>query len=307
MPWSPKINARTWVVRDMFDSMVTAVIADPLMRPSLRMGYLDMVVKYRADIEGKPLKTTKARAKGKGKKKAIKGDSDHEDDEAMKLNNAQDVIELLSSSEDKFFPLFRDTCKNMLKPFGREERGSDDPVLRILATCGLTWNAKSRAKDRDFSQIALAAILESMIVPTYRRALLDVCSSSHALRGTIGDFLSGRVKAGKSTPGRPKWYFADLIEYSLSNCDMKMFNPNDLQKELDNSDRMAKTRKSNAIKSSVNTLLKNKYLACSEKGVKPGTLETSVYYLILLFIKVSGIYSNLELGLESAHAITDRL
>ena len=269
---------------------------------------LDMVVKlYRAHIEGKPLKTIKARAKGKGKKKAIEGDSDDEHNEAIELNNARDVIELLGSSEDEFFLLFQDTCNNMAKPIGWDERGSENPVLRILATCGLTWNARSQAKGRDFSQIALAAILESMIVPMYRRTLLDVCSSSHALRGTIGDFLSGRTKAGKRMPGRPKWYFADLIEYSVSDCDIEVFNPNNLQKELDNSERMAKMRKTNAIKSSVNTLLKNKYLVCSEKGVEPGTLETSVYFLMLLFIKVSGIYSNLELGLNFAHTITDRL
>ena len=368
--WSLKINARVSVVWDMFDSMVTAVSADPIIRPTPLLGFnvsglpfvmiyppipptnphatqlyrlifsvlrptvaiitvylnksdtlrdldvklkdLDMVVRlYRAEIDGKTIKTPKGRSKGKGKgkKKAGEDDSDEEDEEAMRLNNARDVIETVGSNEDEFVQLSQEICKRMLKPFGREERGSDDPVLRILATCGLTWNAKSRAKDRDFSQIALAAILESRIVPTYRRALLNACPSSRALRGAIADYLSERAKAGKRVPGRPKWFYADLIEYSTSHAEMEMYNPEELQKELDKSIRVAKMRKSNAIKGSVDTLLKNKYLACSEKGVKPGTLETSVYYLILLFIKVSGIYSNLEfgLGLKFAHAITDRL
>ena len=272
---------------------------------------LDMVVKiYRAEKAGKQLKVN---TRGKGKKKAGDDDGDDEDDELNKLNEARDVIgtlgQALGLTVDKLEKQLEDACNAMkMHPFNQDHRASDDYLIRILATSGLNWNAKSRFKNRDFAQIALAAVLESVIVPTYREDLTDplVCPPVAALRGQLGHIISGMIKP---SCGIKTWFFADQIDYPIEDPENppRVYNPEELQEELNKSILVAKARKNDPIKKSVGVLLKNRYLRCSEVGVKPGTLETSVYYLILLFIKVSGIYSNLELGLEFAHAITDRL
>ena len=133
-----------------------------------------------------------------------------------------------------------------------------------------------------------------------------VCPPVAALRGQLGHIFSGMIKP---SCGMETWFFADRIDYPIENPENppRVYDSEELQEELNKSILVAKARKNDPIKKSVGVLLKNRYLRCSEVGVKPGTLETSVYFLTLLFIKVSGIYSNLELRLKFAHAITDRL
>ena len=39
IPWSRKVNARASVVRDMFDSMVSALYTDPIITPPPYLGF----------------------------------------------------------------------------------------------------------------------------------------------------------------------------------------------------------------------------------------------------------------------------
>jgi hypothetical protein len=150
----------------------------------------------------------------------------------------------------------------------QDHRASDDYLIRILAMSGLNWNAKLRSKNRDFAQIALAAVLESVIVPTYRQDLTDplVCLPVAALRGQLGHIFLDIIKP---SCGMETWFFADWIDYPIEDPENlpRVYDPEELQEELNKSILVAKVRKNNRIKKSVGVLLKNRYLRLGLKTV----------------------------------------
>lgn len=186
-----------------------------------------------------------------------------------------------------------------IQPFTREDRRSPNYVLRILATCGWRWNVSSNYKSRDFWQIALAAVLESIIVPDYRLGLLEHCPGSLGLRYAIKEtFLQITEpisreefdKDGKQVLSEVKdWDFADAIQ-PTPNMQIEVpmgYYADDVEVALLNSITITPTKSMEEIKKLVTGMMKNPYLACSQDGVAAGTLESSAYFLLNELLRVS--------------------
>ena len=185
-----------------------------------------------------------------------------------------------------------------IQPFTREIRRSKNYVFRILTTCGWRWNVMSNYKARDFWQVALSAVLESIIVPEYRKYFLEKCPEAHEFRLTIQEFFMystdpvPRITQGPdgelTTSDVKSWDFADAIQPDpdLSLPIPKGYGYDDLDKDLANSIDV-KSKSLEDIKKLVTGMMKNPYLACSQDGVATGTLESSAYYHLNALLKVS--------------------
>ena len=221
-------------------------------------------------------------------------------------------------------------------------------IDRILATSGLRWNVHSNFKSRDFAQVALAACLENLIVPKYRCEYMQISPGATHLRDDIRHAFSRMLKpmepqvvqseqssvsppdqmiittamaelplAPEPDPELLDWDFADRIDNS-SKYQSKSPRPNhncsDLQRDLDRSAKLKEIRDDNSLKRLLEPILNCPYIACSEPGVPPGTIETSAHRFLCLILSVSDSFiptfsppafrfSSLSLQLTNTHPV----
>ena len=177
-------------------------------------------------------------------------------------------------------------------------------VERILATSGLHWNIHSNFKSRDFAQVALAASIESLIVPEYRPCLLTYAPGAtpmrddirHAFSQMLNKIQSVQTAAMKELPLAHEsvleildWDFADQFDSSNypSTLPPTDWNHSDLQRDFDLSTKLQQMRDNNSLKKLFKPILDSPYIACYEPGILPGTIETSAHRLLSLLLSVS--------------------
>ena len=103
------------------------------------------------------------------------------------------------------------------KDIKREDRISKQALTRTLICSGLPRNAESQKKNRDWGKIALAAVLETAVVASYRKTLLTKCHSAHRLRRELEDYLFNHKSDLQQITGSLKlapitsWLFLDGI------------------------------------------------------------------------------------------------
>jgi hypothetical protein len=178
-------------------------------------------------------------------------------------------------------------------------RWSDkDFATRLIATGGLQWNSKSKHVARDYMMAAMATRLESLMVPNYRVHLIQNCQGAAGLRKEFEEYFLKiakgnmvKAKKGDQLPlGKPvtkrTWFFADRIKSDVG-VDIEEHEPADFQKKVEESQKKFAQRKNDQILRLVDVLVKCPYFLCMKEGVTPGTLETTVYYLIMALCRVS--------------------
>ena len=278
--------------------------------------------------EAKMIKESSQTRKGgrKGKKRAAElDDSDPDDDheEPAKGNKivppgkaptaAEQVKKLKAEAAKAEARAFMESRSNLdtiaealkdaqaemaIQPFTRDIRRCRSYILRILTTCGWRWNVMSNYKARDFWQVALSAVLESMIVPEYRQVLLEDCPGAREFRLQIKEFFLQNTEAlprdtrgpdGQVTTVDVKdWHFADAITVrpGLTLPLPKNYGYNDIDAELASA-TLISSKSLDDIKKLMTGMMKSPYLACSQDGVATGTLESSAYYHLNALLKVS--------------------
>jgi hypothetical protein len=278
--------------------------------------------------EAKMIKASSQTRKGgrKGKKKAADlDDSDPDDDqeEPAKRNKivppgkaptaAEQAKKLKAEAAKAEARAFMESSSNLdilaqalkdaqaemaIQPFTHENRNGESYVLRILTTCGWRWNVMSNYKTRDFWQVALSAVLESIIVPEYRRDLLEDCPGAREFRLQIKEFfLQNTDPVPRDTQGPDgevttdyvkSWDFADAINVrpGLTLPLPKTYSYNEMDADLACA-TVTSTKSLNDIKKLMTGMMKSPYLACSQDGVATGTLESSAYYHLNALLKVS--------------------
>ena len=181
---------------------------------------------------------------------------------------------------------------------------------RIVATCGVGWNRESQHRGRDYMMISLATVLESIFVPSYRKALINSCSGVPRMRKDIQDYLLTVAKPthvnrpsdpvpllrNKQTqlsnkPGTKKqWFFADEIKvHKYPEKLGTLVDHGDYKKiasALVECHDPSTSKKTDAISRVVDTMVRCPHLNCDEEGIADGTMESVAYYLIQAFHKV---------------------
>lgn len=246
-----------------------------------------------------------SRGRGKGRKSAKNNDKDQERQEAMKVTSQ---FLLKYSTLDKIYDSFI-FAQNQMKtlPFTRKQRIGPDEHIRILTTCGLRWNVRSTYKLRDFTQVALCAVLEDCILREYRPTLMANVAGFAHMRHEIQTYFIDHTEdisvddldhefhcdehGNLDDPSQMTWSFADDIP---SQSSVPPFTETellaiDMEENLDQSIALASLKKDDQFEKHIFSMLKSPYLACSEDGVKSGTLESSAYFLLNALFKVSGL------------------
>ena len=100
-----------------------------------------------------------------------------------------------------------------------------------------------------------------------------------------------KAKKGDQMPlGKPvmkhTWFFADRIKSDVG-VDIEEHEPVDFQKKMEDSQKKFAQRKNNRILRLVDAMVRCPYFLCTKEGIAPGTLETTVYYLIMALCRVS--------------------
>jgi hypothetical protein len=232
-----------------------------------------------------PVPKSKRSSKEKGKNKAV-------DEEAVRTAT-RELLDIVGWSDDKFGQTYGRLLKfmNGHYPFQVEHRLSDDLGTVLVTTSGLTWNPTSRNKVRDYNNIAIVAALETAIIPVYREDLLHACAFARAMRKDMY-----RIMSDAASPIRRHdadrvmtkiWYFPDGIPFDFDeDADLSANlpaepHPDTLFANLEVARSTAKKKKNDPVTNIIEDLLNHPFLACSEPGVPPGTVETSAFCYIL--------------------------
>ena len=99
-------------------------------------------------------------------------------------------------SVDKFgHEYWMNSCfmENKALSFERNERINGRRGQRLLVMSGLSWNAESQNKSRDYVNIIVAVTLETAIVESYRETLIKECTGAGALRGELHNCFKTEV------------------------------------------------------------------------------------------------------------------
>ena len=190
-------------------------------------------------------------------------------------------------------------------PLEQHLRLDDRAFMRMLTVCGLQWNENSQAKTRDFSQIALSVIFESLIVPKYREKLLRSCQGASVMRKDLSAYFLTISKSSAPRQGaavqkqselrqsgfrrgaaQKDWFFADMIVVDEEAMDTTEYNSKSLLTKLVQMQEKEKKRQADPLVKFADSWKKNPLVACSKKGVAPGTIESSSYYLMEEVFKV---------------------
>jgi hypothetical protein len=177
-------------------------------------------------------------------------------------------------------------------PFKREARFASRIGERLLTMSGLTWNASSQNRARDWVNVATAVTVETALVEHYREQLLTACPGARALRCDLQTLFlantspySTQVK-GEAPRTEVKWEFADKIAISVRDEKM-VYDAEELNTEfLDVHTKNANGHVNDPVTTMVQHLEKNKYLASSSSSAPPGAVETLAHHFISGLIEV---------------------
>jgi hypothetical protein len=186
--------------------------------------------------------------------------------------------------------------------FTHHQRLSPRLGTRILAVSGLSWNAKSQNKKRDYTNIAVAVTLECINLASYRKELTKDCTSANNMRQELYEYFFSIARphheafAGNGVQPRnfrPKlikeWEFADLVPIVQDSDGMVVdagHDPINLKETLDNARTKMERLKKDPRTRFVNNIVNNTLLHCSNPSLPKGTLETSVYHHIQAIVDV---------------------
>lgn len=266
----------------------------------------------RAVREGKQVVKRKGRSKKKGA-----------DDEAAAAQAASEITstynKLVAENEAAVYVQSLGMSMDMLDkrlseaigcmralPLSAHLRSDERAFVRYLTVGGLYWNERSQYKSRDYAQIGIASIIESLIVVTYREQLLKSCQGAAVMRKRLAAYFleiskpaavrddqgvapqsALRMAGMRRSQVKREWYFADLIVVDESAEDSTEYNSATLLSKLKITQEREKRRLSDPIVKLAETWRKNPFIACSEQGVAPGTIETSLYYMMEEVLGVS--------------------
>ena len=204
-------------------------------------------------------------------------------------------------------------------PLEQHLRSDNRCFMRMLTVGGLQWNVNSQAKSRDWGQVGLAAILESLLVAKYREDLLKSCQGAAVMRKDLSAYflsisrssvpketktvtLQSEMRQGKfrKAASQKDWFFADMIVVDEDACDMTEYSSKALLSKLVQTQDKEKKRQADPLVKLADTWKKSPYILSSQKGVAPGTIETSTYYLMQEMFGVSSSCPILPIIISSA-------
>jgi len=196
------------------------------------------------------------------------------------------------------------------KEFTRAHRIAYRRGERMHVMSGLSWNHQSRAKERDWTLPNAAVTLETALVESYRRDLLEVCPGAGRLREEMRKYLMSIANpfhliephTGKDITQKD-WDFPDMFpsfpnrvpQESTESSDaseprpppVKVYNPVEMTKALDEVKLDSMKGKEKTGFASIDGLMRNKFLWCTDERATPGTLETKAHDCIASLSHVS--------------------
>ena len=255
----------------------------------------------------------------KGKTKADLDDDAKKEQDACHLMELEVHLRPHRLDVDTFYiGLFTPALTTMVKCLaGLGQRQHGNHINRILSTSGLKWNDGSSYKARDFSVIALAAALETVIVPAYRANLFSNLSKWVKIRDEICEAFQSMMKPIEPDPPAAQihaapaglevmpfmpgsdhseilpWMFADRIDSMSADSRSPVFlNLSKLthitmDSMLDRTFRLKENKEMHSFKKLFEPILKSRYIACSNEGVAPQTIETSAHFFLCQLLTVS--------------------
>jgi hypothetical protein len=187
-----------------------------------------------------------------------------------------------------------------------KERLSKVLVQRILAISGLSWNADSKNRGRDWERYASAATGETALVQLYRKKLLMGCAPARALRKDLYElFLSWALRRSEIVTGGGsqmqtvrRWEFADMIDLAdVQGGEVEEQRPDFDKMRLDwdtslgtgkgkgkgkgkASGKKAVKPPKDSIEAMLEGLKANKFLHSSNPDASAGTLESLAAFAI---------------------------
>ncbi|KAI9432001.1 hypothetical protein BJY52DRAFT_1199379 [Lactarius psammicola] len=309
--WVPKMGSKVYIVYDPFDAALNIVSKDLLIKRNatgVRRRIFRVILNHlttsiveidvylmnnptpRTLIEDlSPFKSISTVAKDKGKGKATKNKTKSD---ALSPSTKEPVAmsEFLSAvnwTADRLKKEY-DTIREMMSKhqFTRDNRLSNHRGTRLLTMCGLPWNPESQNKPRDFAMIATAVSVESAVVNTYRENLLGLCPGARALRKDLHSlFIEFAVPHSIQNDAGDDiihciWEFPDSISSDESADRHKPYNLKVLLDQWQSAHDTFVNDTKDPIMVAMQTLEKNRFLACSDPDAPPGAIETLAHHLI---------------------------
>ncbi|KAH9983733.1 hypothetical protein BJV77DRAFT_1072649 [Russula vinacea] len=268
--WLSKFNAKKYIQRDQFQTMITQVDNDVLvdknakrigrnifkiffmhlttMITEIELYFSDNPTIHDIQVNLKPFqkivkrnqqkahekaKPQKKTEDAKGKKAAARGEDTDYCEAVNDFTTTTALFKMLDIDEEIFMQGYRKLYAILSSfPFELEHRLNSDLEVRLLAMSGLTWNTKTKGQYRDQAHIAIA------------------------MRHAIYKYLRDSVASYQ-------WSFPDNIP-----SDFGVDVPCDLD------------TKKHPIHSVIDQLLDHPLLCSSEPGVPDRSVEDMAYYLI---------------------------
>ena len=219
---------------------------------------------------------------------------------AVKENAAATFVASLGKSMDQLDHDLSQTVSLMgAVPLEQHLRTDPRAHIRLITVGGLLWNENSQAKTRDYAQIGLAAIFESLLVGKYREDLLKSCQGATVMRKDLSTYFLSiskstvpkdpstvpkqtELRQGKlrRTAAQKDWCFADMIVIDEDAVDTTEYSSKSLLAKLVQTQEKEKRRQADPLVKLADGWKKSPLVLCSKDGVAPGTIESSMYYMM---------------------------
>ncbi len=206
------------------------------------------------------------------------------------MNQAEKVIWSLNWNPINFAHEWRMNRRLMsLETFSRSNRVYHRRGERVLVMSGQSWNADTHSAARDWSNVLAAITLETALLESYRFDLLKACPGACALRKEMKEFfLSIATPFHKKHPTTGvtertiEWDFPDGIPFTIGTCGGRLYDPDDLRKQLRgmNPTAVRSKAKRNNVRTTIEYLEKNKFLWASDPDAPYGSVETLAHQCI---------------------------
>jgi hypothetical protein len=159
---------------------------------------------------------------------------------------------------------------------------------------GLSWNENSKSIGRDWITVATVLTIETALVQTYRKLLLDACPGARALRFDLRSNLKSATPPYKlQQPGqRPttltNWDYPDNIAPNPNDTsETKVYNADELNTRFRQLESGG-VKKNDPIRDWVLRTEKDKRLLCSSESAPKGALESLAHHAITTLARVGG-------------------
>ena len=245
--------------------------------------------------KGKGKGTTSAKAKGKAQ--------DH-------MAKAGEFLSAVGCSQAAFVEEFKKIFPHMSKQrFDRHSRfETGDLSLRLLSMSGMRWNHSSQNKPRDWTIYAIAVSLETSLIRSYRKDLLDTCRGAQVLRRDIHQLMADLSEGhslgkGKSITVLKQWGFPDGLQL-YDTADTPDYEPEDLLEQWHEAAQGSLSKTKDDVQRLIETIEKSPYLAPSGSSANKGAIETLAHDLISGLMKI--MYLN-KARIEHARMLADEV